>query len=101
MKKVVLLSAMITLSSVVASVQAGDAVAGKETAKTCAGCHGQNGISNNDLWPNLKGQKKGYLIKQLKDFKSGVRKDAQMSYWAKSLSDADIENVAEYFSTLK
>lgn len=101
MKKVVLLSALIGLSGSFAVVQAADALAGKESAKSCAGCHGQNGISVNDTWPNLKGQKKTYLIKQLKDFKSGVRKDAQMSYWAKSLSEVDIENIAEYYSTLK
>jgi len=80
---------------------AADIEAGKKKAKSCAGCHGQNGISNNNLWPNLAGQKKDYMVKQLKDFKSGVRKDAQMSYWAKSLSESDMENIAEYFSKLK
>ena len=82
------------------SATAGDAKAGLAKSKTCAGCHGQTGISNNDNWPNLAGQKKAYLIKQLKDFKSGVRKDAQMGYWSKTLSDKDMEDIAEYYSTL-
>jgi len=100
-KKVVLLVAITGFIGAFSAAQAADAVAGKSKAKTCAGCHGQNGISNNDNWPNLAGQKKGYLVKQLKDFRSGVRKDGQMSYWAKSLKDVDIENIAEYFSKLK
>lgn len=70
-------------------------------AQICAGCHGNNGVSNNPLWPNLSGQKKQYLIKQLKDFKTKNRKDPLMSPVAETLSDSDIEIVADYFSTLK
>ncbi len=84
-----------------AVVQAADIKAGEKKAKVCAGCHGLNGISKKDLWPNLAGQKKAYLIKQLKDFKTGARKDTQMQYWAKTLSDKDIENLAAYYSSLK
>jgi cytochrome c553 len=54
-----------------------------------------------DLWPNLAGQKKGYLIKQMKAFRDGTRVEPSMSPMAKPLTDADIENLAEYYSTLK
>ena len=44
------------------SVQtAGDAGAGQAKAVLCAACHGAEGISSTDIWPNLKGQKYGYL----------------------------------------
>ncbi|MCB0356386.1 MAG: cytochrome c [Bdellovibrionales bacterium] len=79
----------------------GDANAGKAKAGTCTACHGQNGVSDNDLWPNLKGQKAGYLLQALKDFKSGARKNSLMSPQAQTLSDADMENLAAYFSSLK
>jgi len=72
----------------------------KAMSYTCAACHGPQGISNNVLWPNLAGQKKGYLVKQLKDFHSGKRKNALMSSIAKSLTAEEIENLARYYSSL-
>ena len=86
------------LSSAAAS--AGDPRVGKQKAALCAACHGANGISNNPLWPNLKGQKEQYLIKALKDFRSGTRNDPSMSPMAKPLSDADIDNLAAFYSQL-
>lgn len=82
------------------SVLAGDAAAGKAKAASCAGCHGANGISNNPMWPNLAGQQPGYLVKQMKDFRDGTRNDPMMGPMAKPLSDADIENIAAYYSSL-
>jgi cytochrome c553 len=82
------------------AVLAGDAEAGKAKAASCAGCHGAEGVSSNPMWPNLAGQKEGYLVKQLKAFRDGVRSDPMMTPMAKPLSDADIENLAAYFSSL-
>jgi cytochrome c553 len=82
------------------SVLAGDAAAGKAKSAVCAGCHGPEGVSSNPMWPNLKGQKEGYIIKQLKALRDGTRTDPMMSPMAKPLTDADIENLAAYFSSL-
>ncbi len=90
-----------TLISVpLASYAAGDAAAGKSKATSCAMCHGAAGISANDIWPNLAGQKPGYLVKQMKAFRDGDRKDPMMSPMAAPLSDDDIANLAAYFSSL-
>ncbi len=64
----------------------------------CAGCHGQTGIGVSDAFPNLAGQKKAYLEKQLKAFKSGDRKNPTMNAMAVSLSDTDIDGLTRYFS---
>ena len=80
---------------------AGDPKKGKEKATVCAACHGQKGISNNPLWPNLAGQKEQYLIKQIKAFKSGERKDPSMAPMVANLTEDDIKNLAAYFSSLK
>ncbi len=80
---------------------AGDAAAGKAKSATCAACHGANGISPNDLWPNLAGQKAGYLVKQMKAFRDGQRADPMMAPMAAPLSDADIEDLAAYYASLK
>ncbi len=83
------------------SVFAGDIEAGKKKAAACAACHGANGISANPIWPNLAGQKGPYIVAQLKAFKSGARKNAIMQPMAGGLSDADMENLAAYYSSLK
>ncbi len=80
---------------------AADIAAGKAKSASCAGCHGANGISANPLWPNLAGQKAAYLVKQLKAFRDGTRQDPMMAPMARPLSDADIENLAAYYSSLK
>jgi len=82
------------------SGMAGDLTAGRSKAASCSGCHGVNGISANPLWPNLVGQKQAYLTKQLKAFRDGTRSDPMMTPMAKPLSDADIEDLAAYFSSL-
>ena len=101
MFKVRSLLLLVVISSLqLVSYAAGDAAAGKTKAALCAACHGAEGISPNDLWPNLAGQKQGYLIKQMKAFKDGSRKDPMMSPMAGTLSDDDVSNVAAYFSGL-
>ena len=82
------------------SVLAGDAAAGKAKSATCAGCHGPAGISSNPMWPNLACQKEGYLVKQMKAFRDGTRTDPMMGPMAKPLTDADIVNLAAYYSSL-
>ena len=80
---------------------AGDPVAGKAKSRTCAACHGANGISPQDMWPNLAGQKEGYLISQLKMFRDGRRVNPMMTAMSKGLTDADIANLAAYYASLK
>lgn len=87
--------------ALVLSTQAADLDAGKQKATSCAGCHGAAGISNNSAWPNLAGQKEQYLRIQLRAFRGGLRSNSMMNGMAKTLSDADIENLAAYFASLK
>jgi len=79
---------------------AGDAEAGKEKSVTCAACHGGEGISPTDVWPNLAGQKEKYLFDQLKAFKDGTRVNSQMAPMVANLSDDDMANLAAYYASL-
>jgi cytochrome c553 len=97
-KNIVLLALISSLPIV--SYAAGDAAAGKSKSTTCAACHGADGISATDIWPNLAGQKSGYLVKQMKAFRDGGRKDPSMSPMASQLSDEDIADLAAYYSGL-
>ncbi|MCJ8319431.1 MAG: cytochrome c [Colwellia sp.] len=99
MKKLTLaIAATVMMTS---PVFAGDAAAGKAKAGMCAACHGAAGISAIPMYPNLAGQKEAYLAKQLKDFKSGARKDPVMAPMAMALNDEDVANIAAYYASLK
>ncbi|MDR2838161.1 MAG: cytochrome c [Azonexus sp.] len=67
----------------------------------CVACHGADGIGKAPQYPNLQGQKAGYLEKQLRAFRSGERKDPNMSIMAAKLSDQDISDLAAYFAQVK
>jgi len=72
-----------------------------DAAVLCTTCHGLDGISTIDIYPNLRGQKEKYLIKQINDFKSGSRVDPLMSPMASLLLEKDMAAVVKYFSELK
>ncbi len=99
-KSAIVLLAGVLLSAGMTVQAGGDAAAGKAKAVTCAGCHGAKGVSSNPLWPNLAGQKDAYLVKQMKAFRDGGRKEPMMAPMVKGLSDSDIENLAAYYSGL-
>ena len=101
MKPVVKLFTLLILIVACPLAMGADPEAGKSKAAVCAACHGPQGISPTDLWPNLAGQKAGYLVKQMKAFRDGDRNEPTMSPFVKPLSDEDIENLAAYFSSLK
>ena len=88
------------LSFSLSGVHAGDLEAGKKKSAVCSSCHGAVGISPNTSWPNLAGQQKAYLVKQMKAFRDGERTDPWMSPMAKPLSDQDIENLADFYNSL-
>jgi cytochrome c553 len=82
--------------------RAGDAAAARAKARTlCQNCHGEDGVALLPGAANLSGQQKEYLREQLRAYRSGSRRDAQMSIVAKTLTDADIENLAEWYSGIK
>jgi cytochrome c553 len=73
----------------------------EEKAKPCATCHGEQGIPINKETPVIWGQNEGYLFLQLRDFKSGARKNALMSPLAASLEREDMLALAAYFTKQK
>jgi len=79
----------------------GDPNAGKQKAAVCAACHGPDGNSSVALYPILAGQNARYLYLQLRDFKSGLRKDPLMSPMAANLSRDDMLDLAAYFAQQK
>lgn len=82
---------------------------GKAKYKTCVACHGENAAGKEiNNAPRLSGQMSWYLIRQLHNFKNGIRgthvndiTGMQMKPMAIHLTDKDIEDVVSYIVTLK
>ncbi len=72
----------------------------------CVNCHGVNGkglTPNTSMFPIIGGQHKAYLLKQLYDFKRDDRfnsPNAIMNRIVRSLSDTELDALAEYVSGL-
>jgi cytochrome c553 len=100
MIKIATISASVVLSSFFSVSFAADAASGQSKAALCAGCHGADGISFSPEIPNLAGQKAPYLEKAVQDYKSGMRKNPMMSSIVANVSEADVADIAAYFSSL-
>jgi cytochrome c553 len=78
----------------------GDAQRGSALAAACAGCHGANGISPADAFPNLAGIPADVVYKQLDDYRSGKRQNPLMQGMAAALSEQKIADLAAHFAAL-
>ncbi|MBT9589952.1 MAG: cytochrome c [Thiobacillus sp.] len=79
----------------------GNYEAGKAKSTTCAGCHGAEGVSTVPSFPTLAGQHRDYIYHSLKDYKSGKRSNPIMAGQVQTLSDADMLDLALFFSKQK
>jgi cytochrome c553 len=78
-----------------------DVAAGRAKALMCQACHGTDGLSKIPDAPNIAGQTESYLAAQLQAFRSGTRKSETMNVVTSTLSDADIANLAAYYSAIE
>jgi cytochrome c553 len=96
MKVVVLVSAFL-FSSIALAADGTDGVP-RLVKEKCALCHGEDGEASSAIYPRLAAQNRTYLVKQLRNFRDGVRKSDTMNEMARDLSDGQIETLADYFS---
>lgn len=104
LKKLLQVSLAGSVVLVSSAAMAGDAAAGKAKSVVCASCHGQNGMAAIPTYPNLAGQNEAYLVSSLKAYKAKQRNGGLavvMQGQAAALSDADMANLAAYYSSLK
>jgi cytochrome c553 len=73
---------------------------GQAKSAICGQCHGKNGIAIIPIYPNLAGQKKGYMELQLYAFRAGQRINAAMTPHAKRLTDQDIVDLSAYYANM-
>lgn len=97
-KQTIIAAALLPIWATQVALADADAI---QTAKTlCAGCHGPEGRATNPLWPNLAGQNAAYTAKQLMAYRDGDRTDPNMSGLSTTLTDEQIEELAEYYAKL-
>lgn len=70
-------------------------------AAVCAACHGADGNSGTPANPKLAQQHPAYLVKQLQEFKSGIRTGTVMKGFAAVLSDEDMKNIGAWLASQK
>ncbi len=107
--KLILLSAALFFLCVEVGLAEGDPGRGEGLYAVCATCHGQNGEGMHEMnGPALAGREEWYLIRQLQNFKSGIRGTSpedvyglQMAPMAQLLADQQaIEDMAAYLNSL-
>ncbi len=84
----------------------GNAAAGqaKAEAERCLECHGQAGVAQglsageDGKFARLGGQQHAYIVKQVRDFRAGRRKNDFMAMMANSVSDDDVADIAAWFA---
>jgi cytochrome c553 len=69
-----------------------------KVAQLCVSCHGADGVGITGDFPTLAGQHADYLARALAEYKKGDRKNAIMAGFAAGISDAEIEEIAQYYS---
>jgi len=96
MTRLLVIAAALAVGAV---AHAGDPAAGKEKAKVCAACHGENGISQAPDFPKLAGQYNDYLVRAMNDYKTGARKNPIMAGQVANLKKEDIADLSAYFAS--
>lgn len=100
-----MIRAVATLSLLGAALAAAPAGAQKKPPQAdleqCARCHGDEGIARDTEVPNLAGQNEAYLVNQLRAFRSGARRHPDMRFMSRTMTDAEIEAYAAYYTALK
>ena len=88
-----------------ASTSVGAAEVSKlEKIKICATCHGVDGRATISPYPDLAGQNRDYLVYALKAYKNKDRQGVLaniMQQQAANLTEADINEIADYYSKMK
>lgn len=85
-----------------AHAQGQDALNVRSLAATCAACHGTDGrVVGDGSVIGLAGLPRDLLAAQLRAFKAGTRPSTIMTQLSKGFSEAQIDQLAGYFSALK
>ncbi len=95
-----LMAVILVSGGLLQSAIAADPNYARNIAATCSICHGTDGRSVNSVPPSLAGQNKDYLLRQLQEFRDGIRPATVMHQYAKGYTNEQLELIAGYFSAV-
>jgi cytochrome c553 len=101
MLRTLLAAATLAALALPAAAASGDPEAGRKKSTPCAACHGAEGVSPSDAFPNLAGQYPDYLETALRHYKNGKRKNPIMQGQVANLTPKDMMDLAAFFSSRK
>lgn len=91
---------LLVLAIPIMSLGVTPAASSNEMAQTvCAACHGADGNSPVGAFPKLAEQQMDYLWSQMLDYQDGLRENAIMNPLMANLSESDIKELAEFYSS--
>ena len=72
----------------------------KQRIAACTACHGEHGegTPESGFFPRLAGKPAGYLARQIRNFRDGLRKYAPMEYTVRGLTPDYMHEIAGYFA---
>lgn len=72
---------------------------GKQLARACTQCHGENGDSAIPGTPSLSGQQPDYFVDAIREYLGGARETSPMHSLVRDLHAVDLESLALYFAS--
>jgi cytochrome c553 len=100
MKTAINLIAVFIMAAVVPAAFAG-VEEGRLKAQVCTVCHGVDGNSPTAVVPSIAGQPRQFIVTALYMFREGRRSSTLMAPFAEKLSNADLNDLAAWFSAQK
>jgi cytochrome c553 len=94
-------AAVLTLLSSFSQMSFAGMEEGRLKAQVCTSCHGVDGNSVSSNIPSIAAQPKQFIVTALYMYREGQRKSDVMSVFAEKLSNADLNDLAQYFSSQK
>ncbi len=101
MKKTIVYATLAWGALASAPVLSGDGPTAEMLAYTCAGCHGTDGSSVGPATPSIAGTDAAVFTEAMMSYKKGERPSTIMTRIAKGYSDAEINQMAEFFAAQK
>lgn len=90
---------LLALSSSGAVLAKGDPVRGKQLARECFACHGEDGNSPSPVNPRIGGQHESYLLLAMQGYVDGSRKNSLMAGALLNKSPQQMEDIAAYYAS--
>ncbi len=93
----ILIASLVGAVPIIAAAESESPADVDRLVQQCAGCHGSDGNSKNEMFPSFGGVGIGYFKYAMETYRSGNRNFAVMKSLAEGLSETEIDQLARHF----